>query len=380
MPAGFSLYLDAVRFSAAALVFASHFSYQSISGGLFWQIGPLGTPCVVVFFVLSGFVIAYVADAPGASGTKYFVARAARVLSVALPAIAATFVLDTAGQYYKPGLYADFDSQVDGWAPQLVSAAVFLNESWFGHIRLGSNGAYWSMGYEIWYYVAFGLWTFAPPKWRLPGTLLALLVAGPRVAGLFPLWLMGVACFRYCRGARMRVAHGFLLWLASIGAAAGYLWIYGSRSLGGELYFRPLALGWIDYAVAAWFALHLIGGWFASPLLGRALAPFASPIRAAAGMTFTLYLLHYPVLLFLRSISPWPASAWQSRLALLLGVTLAVIGAAQVTEFRRDRWRAGIERLLAWGKGRPLRGLHGPQPKPAPEPATADPKSLPPAR
>ena len=55
-----SLYLDALRFGAAFIVFLSHFG--RVSGGLFWQMQPYGRTAVLVFFVLSGFVIAWVTE------------------------------------------------------------------------------------------------------------------------------------------------------------------------------------------------------------------------------------------------------------------------------------------------------------------------------
>ena len=52
-----SLYLDALRFGAAFVVFVSHYVAERYTGGLFWQSMPYGRTAVLVFFVLSGFVI-----------------------------------------------------------------------------------------------------------------------------------------------------------------------------------------------------------------------------------------------------------------------------------------------------------------------------------
>ena len=53
-----SIYLDLLRFLAAVFVFISHAS--TFSGGWLWQIAKLGHEAVVFFFILSGFVIAFV--------------------------------------------------------------------------------------------------------------------------------------------------------------------------------------------------------------------------------------------------------------------------------------------------------------------------------
>nr|WP_309503487.1 hypothetical protein [uncultured Roseovarius sp.] len=64
MTAGFSTYLNLLRFGAAFIVLMSHFSYARYSGGRWLWIREFnfGSDAVVVFFVLSGLVIALVAD------------------------------------------------------------------------------------------------------------------------------------------------------------------------------------------------------------------------------------------------------------------------------------------------------------------------------
>lgn len=63
MTSALSLYLDALRFGAAFIVFVSHYAAGRYSGGLFWQVMDYGRIAVLVFFVLSGFVIAWVTEA-----------------------------------------------------------------------------------------------------------------------------------------------------------------------------------------------------------------------------------------------------------------------------------------------------------------------------
>src|SRR5579871_4979281 len=52
-----SLYLDLVRALAAFTVFMGHASGQFFTAGLLWQTGLYDQTAVMVFFVLSGFVI-----------------------------------------------------------------------------------------------------------------------------------------------------------------------------------------------------------------------------------------------------------------------------------------------------------------------------------
>lgn len=57
--------------------------------------------------MLSGFVIAYVTDQRETSAATYTISRLARVYSVSLPAMIATFTLDTIGRTLRPDLYSE---------------------------------------------------------------------------------------------------------------------------------------------------------------------------------------------------------------------------------------------------------------------------------
>ena len=61
MPKSLSVYLDLIRLLAALLVFIVHANYQGFTGGLpvLWRLGGLGNDAVMVFFVLSGFVLSH---------------------------------------------------------------------------------------------------------------------------------------------------------------------------------------------------------------------------------------------------------------------------------------------------------------------------------
>src|SRR5437763_5112247 len=100
-----SLYLDALRFSAAFTVFLSHYATGRISGGLFWQSADYGRSAVLFFFVLSGFVIAWVTEARERNLEDYTLSRMARLYSVVIPAFAVTAVLDCLGKAVDPRLY-----------------------------------------------------------------------------------------------------------------------------------------------------------------------------------------------------------------------------------------------------------------------------------
>jgi peptidoglycan/LPS O-acetylase OafA/YrhL len=90
MSPSLSLYLDLARVAAALVVLLSHCWLVLFPGyPLHWP----GPPAVIVFFVLSGFVIAYVTDGRDRTIGQYALNRLSRLWSVALPALAFGFVV-----------------------------------------------------------------------------------------------------------------------------------------------------------------------------------------------------------------------------------------------------------------------------------------------
>ncbi len=75
-----SIYLDALRFVAAFVVFLSHYATHAFSGGVLWQIEPYGRTAVLVFFVLSGVIIAWVTESREETLREFAISRIARIL------------------------------------------------------------------------------------------------------------------------------------------------------------------------------------------------------------------------------------------------------------------------------------------------------------
>lgn len=129
MDRGTSLWLDAVRFTAAFAVFVGHISGQRFTAGVLWQAGPYGPEAVYVFFVLSGFVIAYVTDQREKEPLVYAASRFGRIASVAMPALVVTFALDAVGRAVQPALYnAAWGYLWDGRWWQFAAALTFTNQ------------------------------------------------------------------------------------------------------------------------------------------------------------------------------------------------------------------------------------------------------------
>jgi peptidoglycan/LPS O-acetylase OafA/YrhL len=93
--------------------------------------------------------------------------------------------------------------------------------------------------------------------------------------------------------------------------------------------------------MGAFMACHLLG--FAAVQHRISLDRIARPVRWLAGMTFSLYLFHYPLLHLAASVWPGPLDSSLRVVALGALVLGAVALLAQVTERRKDGARRAVE-------------------------------------
>jgi len=239
-----------------------------------------------------------------------------------------------------------------GAAPtSFVLNLFFAGQLWWLNIAPGSDLPYWSICYEVWYYTIFGLILFGG-VYRVLAATGAALIAGPNIIALFPLWLLGVLTYRIC--ARQRFSPWTGGALVTISLVTWMAWEVLARRYHlqhiGPMYWVQRDQLPKDYIISTLFAAHLIGfvaiSQFALPVLER----FARLIRWAAGATFTIYLLHWPVAQFLTTVVPWEPDAWQTRVVMFPGVLLIVFSAAACTERRKAAWRAVFASCLGQTK------------------------------
>jgi peptidoglycan/LPS O-acetylase OafA/YrhL len=335
MQRGLSLYLDLLRFVLALVVFLGHASDPSYGLSVALAHAPqYGLTSVLGFFVLSGFVIAHVVQHAERDARQYFIARAARLYSVALPALILTAALGVLGAHIDPRVYAMGPIHVGAHQPfRYVLTALFMHDFWIWHKSMtpGVNHPFWSLSYEVTYYVLFGLTLVRRPLAAAVGSVLLLAVAGPIIAALFPIWLLGVAVYQALRRFRLPVPIGVLLLLGSL---AG-LYFTGAHRGSDD----PIDRYAVDYAEGILFALNIFAAGSIAPLLEKGLGWCPGFVRWLGMLTFALYLCHRPLLYFFSALALAPTgSSLQS--SWLLGMTLlAAIGMAHVGEWLRTRIR-----------------------------------------
>ena len=346
-----SVYLDLLRFLAAAVVFAGHAYPQRLTGGLpaLWRFGDLGNDAVMVFFVLSGFVIAYVADQKEHSLRSYSISRFARLYSVVVPAIVLTVVVDTIGSRLAPGLYDAAWFAADNHLWRMAANLLFVNELWWTSVRPFSNVPLWSLGYEFWYYSIFAAAFFLRSWHRFAATALIILVAGPKILLLMPVWLLGVWAYHVTKTRPGSAKAGGALALGTVACGLAFHLYDLPRLLDGAAaqWLGPAAIERLNfsksflssYVIGILVALHLVGISAMSHRLGPYLPE--RPIRYLASFTFALYLFHYPLLFFFAAVAERTGMTAYRSLLVPVGTLLVVWAVGEVTERRKStvkRW------------------------------------------
>lgn len=344
MPSNFSAYLDIVRFLAAMVVFLGHASGVNWTAGLLWQLGPYGDTCVVIFFVLSGFVIGYVSDEKERTSQAYLTSRVARLWSVVIPALALTFVVDWFGVRAAPELYIGQPWFAgDHSLLRYLASLLMLQEVWHLNLVPGVNGPFWSLSYEAFYYLFFGIIFYARHAWKWLAVALLLVLSGPVIAALFPVWGLGFLAYRLCRSITLPRSVCLLLALSGLALLVASPWLRTApwlsvRIMGEEILGR--------YIEGIAFFMHLIGAYGLAGSLPRLPHRWKATISTVAATTFPLYLLHRPLIQFFSYAGPDDASSWQRRVVLLAGTLLVVWVATPAIERLRLIMRASLSNWM----------------------------------
>lgn len=306
-----SVYLDLLRYAAALMVYffhAGHFANYKLP--FFGTHGGLG---VAVFFVLSGFVIAYSAAGKRRDVTDYFIARFARLWSIVLPAILLTCILDTLGQRLSMPAYAPMQPySAFKWIASSGISTLFLNQIWQFDIWVGTNGPFWSLSYEFWYYVIFAALIYFRGWQRVALAALAIGVAGPGIIIAFPVWLLGVGLYHLLK--KQTAAPGTMAGAIALCVSVALLVLY--IQMGGAAIFTALPFNYalVDikpWGINFWPQSYLVGFLIALNIYGfaRLQNVFKNPsdrfvglVRKTAETSFGLYLFHYPLMYFCKAV------------------------------------------------------------------------------
>ncbi|MCX6219059.1 acyltransferase family protein [Spirosoma sp.] len=320
-----SVYLDAARLLAALVVLYVH-AHDQWYGVETALLKSLAHGAVVIFFVLSGYVIAYTTTNNNRGEFQYAKARLSRLYSVLVPTLLITIVASLIVSKADPALMAEY-TRGAAW-PRYLLSGTFLNEIWFLSATPPINRPLWSLSYEFWYYAIFGAWFYAKGGYKsyLP-FLLICMVAGPKILCMMPIWLAGVAAYKY-RGPVSTSNKLFALILLLFGVVV--VSVLSLPAIPYQLGRSPLYYAnqfitdWISGLIFA-FSLWLL------PTVAQAPARpnrWIERFRDIANMTFPLYVLHHPLLILWRAVRGYQPGSLTDMWQAIVVVTLvsAVLG------------------------------------------------------
>ncbi|HWY09101.1 MAG TPA: acyltransferase [Candidatus Acidoferrales bacterium] len=366
--------LDLIRSVAACAVMVGHLrtlffvDFQHLQSkslplqALYFFTG-FGHQAVIVFFVLSGFLISSTVIRSHVlrkwSWRNYAVNRATRLYVVLVPGLLLGFFWDRLGSWLfaAHGIYAHSLSDLGPAVPlKNLTLGALLGNLFFLQTILcetfGSNGPLWSLANEFWYYVLFPVALGAGLAW-----------AGRRIR-----MAIALTCFAILIGIFLGpvILVGFSIWLAGCGLVFLYSRVQvrsRSAALGMVCFFSILAGGTLAVArVRQWdpvlsdLEVGFVFTFFLFAVLqfagGQNSSPFSAVAHRFAGFSYSLYVLHFPFLLFFRS---WlvPTERWQPTPIHLLCAASVGAGSllfawlvSHVTEAKTDVARKWVNRLL----------------------------------
>ncbi|MCF3648439.1 acyltransferase family protein [Synoicihabitans lomoniglobus] len=340
--------LDLLRGPAALLVFLEHWrnlffvdfvdlEQPGMLLKLFYLATGAGHQAVMVFFVLSGCVIAHVVftshQRSSWSEYRYLLARVTRLWVVLIPALLLTAFWDWAGMRNAGGGASIYDGTGFGHIlstplAEVTSPGIFLGNLLFLQKvfvpTFGSNGPLWSISYEFIYYLVYpALITVRLASQtaikRTGAALFALgllAVAGGQIAAHFPVWLAGAGAYYLFR--RRKIASPVALWSFGLGLVALAGVIATSRT-GFDI--PGIDWSWIICLITA------VGVFFG---LQAQLSPktirLVRPMYHLSAISYSLYLLHTPLFVFIASLffrsnrDRWIPDLWHLAIATLIAV------------------------------------------------------------
>lgn len=316
-------FLDLARWLAAAIVFVGHLrnplflgygdvaaEHRTVAVQAWYFVTGWHAEAVIVFFVLSGLLV-------GAGGlarwhedrfdpAAYSIDRVTRLYLPFLPALLVGFALDQAGSHFfsSVGFWDHSQTQIarkiatEPFGSTLDARVLIGNMLMLQHYfvpALGSNQPLWTISAEFWFYAVFLLFVLAAGLARKPLSRIAALLflvavcllLGSRFVALLGLWGVGVVIALAPAGRWRSLPLACVLLLSVMIAARLF-----KEGVEANVFAREVK----NYAVAVSFA-YLI-----CCMRGRRimwLERLSRPNAFFASFSYSLYLLHFPLMLFL---------------------------------------------------------------------------------
>lgn len=331
----YSIWLNATRGLASLVVLFSHSrlilfgsvalavggtefaTEKSLGGTPQPELSGFGHMAVIVFFVLSGYLVG-----GGAlrsvrkrrwSASNYAIARISRLWTVLIPVLLLGYAIDHIGvELAQPGsIYFAPPGQIviKSSLPEAMQFKGFLGNLFFLQeifvMPFGTNFPLWTLAYEFWFYAAFPfllflLWPATRPLKRVGcgvALLLIFLLVGHKIALYFCFWLFGATVELVPKRLSERTAS----YLAAAGNIAFIALLVAVLKAKMPVIVSD-AIESFAFAGLCYVVVHL-----QQQCRFRLLSLGASGLSA---ISYTLYLVHAPILIFLCNLlmpvwRPW---------------------------------------------------------------------------
>ncbi len=310
-------FIDGLRFVAVSLVLLYHAGFVTIGGG---YVG------VDVFFVISGFLITRICAAEQFSFQSFFTARIRRILPSYLLTILAIVIVSAV-------LYLPKDLET-------VSRHALTSIAFLQNFSFWKERNYFAAGFDN---PLLHTWSLAV-EWQFYMILPFIVAPLRRQPGRLALALGGIAAFSFaasCWGAYHKPTPTFFLmpfriWEFVLGGGVGLLLgrfplavIHPATSWAGLAMIMAAALAYDDHTIFPGFAallpcsgaaLILAGGghgkWNLHALLSLA------PVSLLGRASYSIYLVHWPLLVFFNYV--FPVNFSPSAALLLCGLSVGL--------------------------------------------------------
>lgn len=340
--------LEAIRGLAAAYVASSHLGIEYFG---IRQPAVFAQGAVMLFFIMSGFVICYSTgrvepgQSPRGGLRDYFIKRFRRIFPLFVMAMGLGYLADS----YSAGAWAAVDRRA------LLGNLFMLQDAlhWKPGVYFDTfhNGPAWSLSYEWWYYMMFFPLLAAPGAWRWRKWVVFALAALAMVSCvlvipdvqkklgiswhsfgfanyllLFPVWWSGVEMAReYQESSRVTIQRQWpsvaVLWMFAFAFAAWYAQpqhhLYAEvKGIEQEMKYEAGELKHFGFA-AVLLTGGLIWNMLGWPLFKQTVGHF----ERLAPISYGIYIIHMPVLFALKA-SPIAGRPWLLAPVFLVGVVV----------------------------------------------------------